>query len=147
MLHLTKADGDVAIHILPAHDRQTLYVMMREIADEVERFGATGLIHTAEYWAAAVGELKPGQMPSDVPTRREVLQVSAATSDGRRRDHAVEFSRNNAGQIELGKSLTTEEESQWWGPLEPIRQVWSRWRGEQGGSTSGGTPSRGTDGS
>lgn len=141
-LQLVTSDGGGELYTPAADDRQALYVLMHRMASQVERIGAVGLIHTAEFWMAPPEDLKPGQMPSEVSTRREVLQVSAATCDGRLRVHSVEFSKNSEGKIELGKSWVSDRSGGWWGLLEPIREVWERWEsrrkeGKEGGSCSG----------
>lgn len=127
------------LHALEIQDRPALYVIMRQVADQVERFGATGLIHTAEAWFASPGDLKPGQLPSEVPTRREALETWAASSDGRLRVHFVEFSRDKDGAIVFGESAISEGPPEGWGFLEPVRQVWLEW-GRRRGKGGPGAP-------
>ena len=99
---------------------------MRQLADEVERIGAVGLIHIGEFWAAPLTDLKPGQLPSESAGRKEALQVTAATADGRSRIHSVEFRKNEAGQIEFGGEWV-DDDPELLGFLEPVRRVWRRW--------------------
>jgi len=119
-------DGETQIHALEESDRAGLYVLMRQLADEVERMGAVGLIHVAEFWVASPADLKPGERPSESARRKEALQVTAATADGRTLVYYVEFRKNEAGQIEFGNESVTDDPSQT-GFLEPVRRVWRRW--------------------
>ena len=123
---LETPDGQRQLHNLAITDRASLYVLMRQLADEVERIGAVGLIHIGEFWAAPLEELKPGQLPSESAARIEALQVTAATADGRNRIHSVEFRKNEAGQIEFGEE-SVNDDPELLGFLEPIRRVWRRW--------------------
>ncbi len=122
---LETADGNAELHLLDVPDRAGLYVLMRRLADEVERTGAVGLVHIAEFWAARPEELKPDQLPSESPARKELLQVTAATADGRVRVHSVEFRKNEHGEIEYGNEWVTDDLVQS-GFLEPVRRVWRR---------------------
>ncbi len=129
--HLTLAileteDGQGELHFLDIPDRAGLYVLMRQLADQVERTGAVGLIHVAEYWGARAEDLKPGQLPSELPGRKEALQVTAATADGRTRVHSVEVRKNERGEIEFGEEWVTDDPDKL-GFLEPVRRVWRRW--------------------
>lgn len=132
-IHLLTPDGDGAVHGIGADDRQALYLLMRQVAESVERIGATGVVHIGEFWMANAEELAPGQLAGDVPTRKETLRVEAATCDGRRRVHMVEFRKDEKGRVELGNSLVMDQPSNWWGFLEPIRQVWEGWERRRGG--------------
>jgi hypothetical protein len=121
---LLESPESAQLHALADSDRAGLYVMMRHLADEVERAGAVGVIHIAEFWMAAQADLKPGQRPSESANKKEVLQVIAATADGTARVHWVEFRKNEAGQIEFGEDQVEDDPTA--GFLEPIRRVWRR---------------------
>lgn len=123
---LETEDGRAELHFLEISDRAGLYVLMRQLADEVERTGAVGLIHIAEYWGARLGDLKPGERPSESSGRREALHLTAATADGRMRVHSVVFRKNERGEIEFGEEWVTDGPDQL-GFLEPVRRVWRRW--------------------
>jgi hypothetical protein len=112
------------VNALAETDCAGLYVLMQQIADEVERTGAVGLIHIAEFWRAASADLKPGQRPSESANRREVLQVIAATADGRVKVHWVEFRKNEEGQIEFGEDGVNDNPEAVF--LEPVRRVWKQ---------------------
>ena len=105
---------------------------MRELADEVERTGAVGVIHVGEFWQASPTDLKLGQRPSESASKTEVLQVIAATADGRARVHWVEFRKNEAGQIDFGEDRVEDDPKA--GFLEPIRRVWTRWAKRERGA-------------
>lgn len=126
LVRLMTQDGDAQLHFLEFADHPGLYVLIRQIADEVERIGAVGLIYIAEFWAARLEDLKPGQRPSEVPTRQEFLRVIAVTADGRTRDHTIEFRKDEQGEIRFGESSVSGEAA---GSdfLEPVRRIWRRW--------------------
>jgi len=71
-------------------------------------------------------DLKPGQLPSELPGRKEALQLTAATADGRVRVHSVEFRKSERGEVEFGDECVTDDPDQS-GFLEPVRRVWRRW--------------------
>lgn len=123
---LVGEDGQGELNFLNIHDRATLNVLMRRLADEVERAGSVGLIHIGEFWAANLDDLKLGESASESPKRKEVLQVPAATADGRMRIHSIEFRKNEQGVIEFGDEWITDEPDAG-GFLEPVRRVWRRW--------------------
>lgn len=126
MALLETKDGQGELHFFEIPDRAGLYVLMHQLANQVERTGAVGLIHIAEFWAAPVEKLKPGQLPSETPDRKEVLQLTAATADGRTRIHSVELRKNERGDIEFDAEWVTDDPEQS-GFLEPVRRVWRRW--------------------
>jgi hypothetical protein len=123
---LETADGQAELHFLEIPDRAGLYVLARQLADEVERTGAIGLIHIAEFWAARLQDVKAGQLSSELPGKKEVLQLIAATADGRMRVHSVEFRKNERGEIEFGGEWVTDDPGKF-GFLELVRRVWRRW--------------------
>lgn len=127
MMFLVMPDGDLEPHGLADDDRQALYLSMRRMANHVERTGAVGVIHVAEFWRGLMADWKPGQRVADMPSRKEVLQVYAATSNGRRKIHSVEFTSNGPGKVEFGLSSVEDDEKSDWGFMEPIRLVWERW--------------------
>jgi hypothetical protein len=129
---LETADGGAELHGLDIPDRASLYVQMQKLADQVERIGAVGLIHIGEFWAAPAEDLKPGQQPSELASRKEVLQVTAATADGRNRVHSVEFSKTETGKIEFGTEWI-DDTPEPVGFLEPVRRVWRRWAAQRQG--------------
>ena len=55
-----------------------------------------------------------------------MLQVTAATVDGRVRVHSVVFRKNERGEIEYGDEWVTDDLVQS-GFLEPVRRVWKQW--------------------
>lgn len=129
---LETADGSGELHALDAPDRASHYVQMQQLADQVERLGAVGLIHIGEFWAAPAADLKPGQQPSELASRKEALQVTAATADGRNRVHSVEFWKTETGKIEF-RSEWVSDDSERLGFLAPVRRVWRRWAAQRQG--------------
>jgi hypothetical protein len=128
MMFLVMPDGGLEAHGIADDDRQMLYLSIRKMANHVERTGAVGVLHIAEFWHGLMADLKPGQRVADLPDRKEGLQVYAATSAGRRRIHSVEFTSNGPGKVEFGESSVEDGENSGWGLMEPFRLVWEAWK-------------------
>lgn len=126
MMFLVMPDGELEPHQLADGDRQALYLSMRRMATHVERYGAVGAIHIAEFWRGLMADWKPGQRVADMPNRKEILQVFAATSKGRLKIHSVEFASSGPGKVEFGPTNVEDDEHGDWGFMEPIRLVWQR---------------------
>jgi hypothetical protein len=75
ILELITPDGS-ELHALEFADRPALYVMMRQVADQVERIGAIGLIHTAEAWFASASQCRAS---CALPERNNSSVSSACT--------------------------------------------------------------------
>lgn len=123
---LVMPDGERELHGLKIDDRQGLLVLMRRLADEIERTGAVGLIYVAEFWSAPAADLKRGQRASEAPTRRELLSVLAAKASGELRSYVVKFAKNDRGEVRLEESWVDDGLVEDVGMLEPVWRVWKR---------------------
>jgi hypothetical protein len=78
---------------------------MAEIAAEVSRLRATGLVLVADtWWLASPEELPPGKRPGEVKERREGLMAIGIRSDGERRVLFTPY-RRRFRRIQLGETM------------------------------------------
>jgi hypothetical protein len=87
-------------------DQQEKYAFMNDLAAEVGRTGATGLVFIADVWMVpAEVELPEGKRPADMDERQEALGVTAARLDGSVRELMTPYARGSEGSIELGETV------------------------------------------
>lgn len=116
--------GESELHFLEMPDRQSIYLQWQLLADTIKVKGATGLIFAGEFWAAMAADLMEGQRPTEVSSRKEMLQVVAATADGRLRIHSTLFSKNEKGEIEFGPTEVSDGSNGQANFLAPIFRAW-----------------------
>lgn len=129
MMLLLLPDGETELHSLQMEDRQSVYMVMHELALRIARVGAVGLISIGEFWAANPLDLAPGQKLSEASIRKEILSVHAATAEGKLWVHAVEFWRDSENRITFGQYTGSNQSEGHWGFLEPLHQIWKRRKG------------------
>jgi hypothetical protein len=103
-------------------DQQGKYLFMQQVANTVQRTGATGLVFTAESWMAKADDVPPGKRPADVDTKLEMLTVTAARADGATRVLASPFTHTEDGEIRLGDVIEVEGGGELF--LGPVLRVW-----------------------
>lgn len=109
-----------------AEDKADKYVTWTRIGEEVERFGATGLVSIAEAWEWFVpAPDQPSWVVPQAPARGEVLAVVAATKDGRYVTASTRF-EHRYGRIVARRPeiLELAEPPNF---LLPVVEAWSRW--------------------
>jgi hypothetical protein len=105
-------------------DQQTKYLFMNDVATEVKRSGAKGIIVVADAWWLPPGiDLPPGKRPGEMKERVEGLHVTAARSDGSFRSLMTTYRRRLFGRIEFDETLEAGSETV---PLflGPVLRVW-----------------------
>lgn len=123
MVVLQMRDGGLEFMSVNPGDQSENYLMMRQVADQVERTGAKGLIHICESWVASPEEsVARGLRVSEAPNRREALTVTVAAEDGRVKTFITLFSRSDDGEIHLEQTVEVEPGTPYF--LEPVRKVW-----------------------
>lgn len=113
------------LHQLAFEDRQSLILIMEQLARRVEVAGAVGVIVISEEWYASPEELEGGKRPREVPGRNEVLTVEAAAADGRARMYWTPFSKGKDRKIQLDDTVTLGK-GDFRCSLEPVCRVWAR---------------------
>lgn len=115
--------GNTAVPMeLRTAERSDKYLMMRIVADEVERSGADAVIFINEVWRAAFDPGNPYRHAGDAPEKKEFLVLTAASATEEGLTLSAEIIRDGA-LISLGETDAT--------PLQggenflgPILQVW-----------------------
>lgn len=109
-------------YYLEATNRQDKYVLMRNLADEVKRIGATAIVEISEVWLMPVAEGALGIFPEQSPNRQEALQISVLKSDGTAQSYTTIFKRNIFGKIIFNDTIMEKTASLY--SLGPIMEVW-----------------------
>lgn len=121
LFHLVTTEGIRLLHG-EAEDRPTKYTLMRHVAEEVRRFGATAIIEVGEAWMAPLDQLGPDMQPEHAPGRREVLVVTVASADGTCIQHTTPFARIGERDIAFEETVTSTQG--WPEYLHPLAEVW-----------------------
>lgn len=113
-------------------DQQEKHLMMRKVAVEVQRTGATAVVLIAEAWLARPDTVPSGGRAADAPDREEAVLVHVATADGRARSMGHRFRRNDDKIIFDAEPWTNDHDEAsaalTLGVLEPVRAAWRRRR-------------------
>lgn len=104
-------------------DRDTKYIMYREIASIVEQKGASGVIFISEVWLLDMDEYD-GSRISESEHRKEGLAVHVLTKNGPFREYMTPFSRDENGEIVIGETRVSEDGTTYF--IKPIYDVWKR---------------------
>lgn len=107
---------------MQAQDRVEKYVLMRRLAEEIQRVGATALVEISEMWVSSVEEYRAGRMPENARDRGEALVVSAAKSDGAFRTYRTPFSRSILGNIRFEETTVFDESFPTY--MTPVCEAW-----------------------
>lgn len=83
-------------------DRMSKYLMMRGVASEVEKTGATELIMVSEAWLGTYDPEKPFRYPSDQPNRTEALTLTACSNKGQIYSLSAAIVRRRFRKVTLG---------------------------------------------
>jgi hypothetical protein len=122
MAFLFKENKPVGQFGLEYENRSDKYLIMRELAVEVERTGADSILHIGEVWMATPAQLPAHGFPSDADDRKEAIALAACSRDEtfeltaeiRRSDTAVTL--GETVEFDLAKSDM----------FSPIREVWEK---------------------
>jgi hypothetical protein len=110
------------ISTLP-NDRREKYLFWREVAEEVRRIRADGLVTVGEAWTSRVERGAEARFPADDPARTEALLVTAEAASGFYLTLMTGFARTESQEITFGRTVE-EKEPVRGGFIEPIRAVW-----------------------
>lgn len=127
MAFLQLPDGSWQFNTFVIQDQEDKYVLMRQLANEIERTGAEALIDIHEVWyAPADATLEKGLSASQSPDRREALAITSATAKGEIKSYITPFSRGFFGKITFESTQIMENDQPFY--LEPVLAVWRRWK-------------------
>lgn len=111
------------IRALLPKTRTEKYVLWRQIAGEVRKIRADGIIIIAESWYVPEDEYRMRGVPPELhPSRKEVLTVTVATSTGEYKEYITEFTRGVLGQIKFKPTHSCIDVIPYY--LEPVYSVW-----------------------
>jgi hypothetical protein len=102
-------------------DQQEKYIFMNDVANEIRRFGFTGLVLTADAWWTPLDEAEPGKRPGEMKGRSEALTVTAARSDGATRLLTTPYQRK-LRRIKFEKTEEVDDAGQLF--LAPVLRAW-----------------------
>jgi hypothetical protein len=103
-------------------DTRSKYVMMRELANEVIKFGADAAMLVSEIWMAPADSVKPYERPSESSARIEALSLTVVRKEGEPVDLMAMIKRDG-DVVSLGDTQVIEDV-----PFEfaPFYRAWGR---------------------
>jgi tetratricopeptide (TPR) repeat protein len=113
------ADGRLAIIKLVMNDRVDKHFVIRQLAADIERHGATWVILINEAWYST----NAVRYAAEDPERGECLQLIGANPEGEEVCYTIPFTRSDAGEIVFDEELLGVNKIHL---IQPIRDVWSR---------------------
>lgn len=114
---LCSPDGSYSPLEVRADSKSEQFILIRSVADQVKRAGASGIVAISEVWLIPESERVGYQLPGEHPKRKEALQVSAVNKTKSIILNTF-FSRDKDGNILL--SETHEMEPRTFKLMEPI---------------------------
>jgi hypothetical protein len=103
-------------------DQQEKYLFMNDVANEVRRLGATGVVLIADtWWLENPDDLPKGKRPGEVKERREGLMVMGLRSDGERRVRFTSY-RRRLGRIQFDDAVEVGADQSFF--LAPVLRAW-----------------------
>jgi hypothetical protein len=123
ILFLIMPGPEVSFSAIPNESRANRLLLWQEIADEVERTDATGLVTIGEVWTGTRFALDHDLSATDDPFRGEGLMITAASNDGRARATLIPFFRR-LGRIFTRRPAEVELLADAPSFLDPVLKVW-----------------------
>jgi hypothetical protein len=110
------------LEMLPENQGQK-YLIMRDVAHEVIKYGADAVIEISEVWTSPYDPQKPYQRAVDSPARGEALVATLASKTGEPVEWAAKISRHGK-KVSLGETCVDREGMLF--SLAPIYEAWGR---------------------
>lgn len=123
MIVLLRQNKPVQLAEVEFPDQGAKYVVMREIANEVTKLAADGVILIGEGWRAEVDASNPYMRAADSPNRVEMLHAVLVRRDGDPVELIADF-RRQGDQVRLGDTQTVRGGQHYM--FAPIYSVWGR---------------------
>jgi hypothetical protein len=123
MAVLLRDNKPVRLAQLEFPDQGAKYVVMRDVANEVARLAADGVILIGEGWRAKVNASKPYMRAEDAPDRIETLHAVLVRRDGEPIELFADFQRQG-DQVKLDDTHTIRGGQHYM--FAPIYDVWGR---------------------
>lgn len=117
-------DGHRDLRALLMQNRTEKHLMIRKLAADIEKTGATSVVLINEAWVSNTKDYCLTQLGVESPTLREVLHLIAANAKGEIYAKQVFFTRDKKGEINMGKEFNISHNIV--NILAPIKEVWNR---------------------
>lgn len=114
----------IAIHQLEPSDKADKFRMMNEMASEVRKVGADGVLMISEVWHAPFDASQPFKGASDCENKNEALLLVASDKSGKQFTFFSPISRMGIFEKRAKVGDLEPFDSQRMNILEPIRNVW-----------------------
>jgi hypothetical protein len=123
MLVLLRGTQVVRLAQVEFPDHGSKYIIMRDLAHEVARTLADGVILIGESWIAAVDPARPYMRAADAADRREILAASLVRAEGEPIELSAMFDRQG-DSVKLGETVELRDGKHF--IFAPIYEVWGR---------------------
>jgi hypothetical protein len=123
MVVLLRSNKPVRLARVEFPDQGAKYVVMRDIANDVAKLAADGVILIGEGWRATANASKPYMRAVDAPDRIEVLHAVLVRRDDDPVELFAEFQRQS-DQVKLGDTQTVRGGQHYM--FAPIYEAWGR---------------------
>lgn len=119
-----EAGQPLGIIPVQAADQSEKFILMRELAKQVERLGAKELIFVGESWVASEEYKDDGDIirPRNAKDRKEALSIHAITAKGESIHLISLFERDSSGKISFEETQSIEHEP---AIMNPILKIWN----------------------
>ncbi len=131
MLVLLRGTTVVRLAQVEFPDHGSKYIVMRDVAHEVARKGADGVILIGEGWLAAADPTKPYMRAVDAPDKKEMLAATLVRTTGEPIQLSAMFDRQG-DSVKLGETVEIRDGEHF--IFAPVYEVWGRpipdrWKG------------------
>jgi hypothetical protein len=112
-------------------DHGSKYLVMRDVAHEVSKYSADGVIMIGEMWRAVADPKKPYMRAADAADKREMLGATLVRKEDEPIQLTADFDRHE-NSVKLGATEITRDGQHF--IFAPIYEVWGRvvpdnWKG------------------
>ena len=116
-------NGNKKIHQLVMRDRAEKHLVIRDLATDIQRTGATSIILINEVWSAPKGDAQLTRTGIESKSLKEALQLIAANSKGEIITRTVNFTKDEHGTVNFGDEYTVNDDNAV-NIVKPIMEVW-----------------------
>jgi hypothetical protein len=123
ILFLFRERRPVQILEMRSENQGQKYLIMRDVAHEVTKYGADAVIVISEVWTSPFDPRKPYQRAADSPVREEALLATLATKSGDPIEWVAKICRNGR-TLSLGETRVERDGLAF--SFAPIYEAWGR---------------------
>lgn len=122
-MFLIRAQSVQKIIRFEPNDQGAKYLLMRQIAHEVDKVDADAVILMGEAWAAPFAQDKPYMRAVDAEGKIEILMATLVQKDGTPTQRSAEMKRDGS-KLTLGETQTQTNGAHFM--FAPIYEVWGK---------------------